>query len=734
MKKLLLLLLIAAFPALAQNDYTTTPNLGLKLPNYGSTNWGTYYNGDFTTLDSIVGIYHGGYFVVPFSTNPTFNLANGNMQMITLSANVTSSSMVQLGVTSGQLFYFIVCQNSSGGFTFSYPPSFQSSPTVAIGASTCTSTAWIWITSLNQWVNVGSSTSGGGGGGTPVTLQTNGINNASQSVLNFTTSSINAAGLMITPVNTGGNETLEASGTVTPNSGGTGRALLAANSVILGEGLTPVNFAIPGSAGTCLVSNGTTSDPSFQSCPTPSGISLPVTVTGTANSGGILYFNSTVQASSSGTLGSGQFVLGGGAGGAPSTSFSVVPAANGGTGVASPAVHQIPASEGSSVFNFITPGTAGGCFISNGTSADPSFQPCPSGSAVGAVNSIQYAAGAGAFAGLAPQSTNGVYTVIENVTTNTAVAPTLALPGVLTNAQTGTSYTYGGAFTNADRFGYTSFSNSSAVAVTLPQAGSTGFTSNWGNFSCNINTGVVTITPTTSTISYLAGSTYTSAATSMPLNPNECVWIYSNNTNYFAIKILPAGSGTVTHSASALTAGRLIIGNGSADVTIGNLSGDVTTAGGTATTIAANAVTPTKIANSLSRRSCDIVIGDQSGVAVTNGQLGPQEHVCYVPAAATVVEVDIAADGGTPNVIVNNDHQGTDTSLLSGALATGASGAIACANVGGTTGLDGVTSCSATLQNTSIALGDYLELASGTAGGTAKLVTVHIIYSITGTN
>lgn len=50
-----------------------------------------------------------------------------------------------------------------------------------------------------------------------------------------------------------------------------------------------------------------------------------------------------------------------------------LPVANGGTGVASPTAHQVPVAEGSSAFTFVTPGSSGGVYQSNGTSADPSF-------------------------------------------------------------------------------------------------------------------------------------------------------------------------------------------------------------------------------------------------------------------------------------------------------------------------------------------------------------------------
>jgi len=38
--------------------------------------------------------------------------------------------------------------------------------------------------------------------------------------------------------------------------------------------------------------------------------------------------------------------------------------------------------------------------------------------------------------------------------------------------------------------------------------------------------------------------------------------------------------------------------------------------------------------------------------------------------------------------------------------------------------------CAATLQNTGLNGGDWIELVSGTAGGTARLVTIHVIYAV----
>jgi hypothetical protein len=138
-------------------------------------------------------------------------------------------------------------------------------------------------------------------------------------------------------------------------------------------------------------------------------------------------------------------------------------------------------------------------------------------------------------------------------------------------------------------------------------------------------------------------------------------------------------------------------------------------------------------------RTCDIPVGDTSGSAITNAQLGPQVHVCKVPMAATVVEIDVDSDAGSPSVIVGRRRCTTFTSgtcsaeteadMLSAALAV-SSGFEKCSNTGGTTGLDGSTTCSATLQNTGLNAGDWIELKSGTAGGTAKFFVVHIVYTI----
>lgn len=64
-------------------------------------------------------------------------------------------------------------------------------------------------------VEVSDGTNWNCGSGAAITLKTNGTNNGNQTLLNFLTSSANADGLVVTPSNSGGTETLEVSGTFT---------------------------------------------------------------------------------------------------------------------------------------------------------------------------------------------------------------------------------------------------------------------------------------------------------------------------------------------------------------------------------------------------------------------------------------------------------------------------------------------------------------------------------------
>jgi hypothetical protein len=142
----------------------------------------------------------------------------------------------------------------------------------------------------------------------------------------------------------------------------------------------------------------------------------------------------------------------------------------------------------------------------------------------------------------------------------------------------------------------------------------------------------------------------------------------------------------------------------------------------------ANAVTSAKHSVETTRRAVCLPIGANNGSALADADLGPQSRQFFLPYAGTLVEMSVAADAGTPSIILGRSRAGSVVNVVSGALATAASGGIACSNAGGTTGLDGATTCAGTLQNTSWNVGDWVTLVSGTAGGTAKEMTACLTF------
>lgn len=181
---------------------------------------------------------------------------------------------------------------------------------------------------------------------------------------------------------------------------------------------------------------------------------------------------------------------------------------------------------------------------------------------------------------------------------------------------------------------------------------------------------------------------------------------------------------TLAYATPTPWSGRKFITAGDSTITVSNNS----STGGVNIVASPSNVVGTNII----KRNCTIVVGADNGVTLVNADLGPQGKQCFIAAAATVNEITVAADAGTPNVIVRRITAGGSTAnLTSSALATAAAGGVACSNTGGTTGIDGATTCSATLQNTSLSAGVWLELISGTAGGTAKRMSISITYTTT---
>lgn len=115
-------------------------------------------------------------------------------------------------------------------------------------------------------------------------------------------------------------------------------------------------------------------------------------------------------------------------------------------------------------------------------------------------------------------------------------------PGVIPNAQTGTSYTV----LSADRSKPITRTNSSDSTETLPQAGSAGFGGNFYYCVTALGGGKLTITPTTSTIN---------GASTLVILTGQTACINSDNSNYSA-----RVSGYATGTTGSIGGGLLTVG------------------------------------------------------------------------------------------------------------------------------------------------------------------------------
>lgn len=113
-----------------------------------------YYNGGFwyTTSTSPQVIY-GNFDTVPYSATPIFPATSYSNFAITLSANVTSSTLT--GGVVGQVVTIDVCENATGTWTFIWPTNLLNAPPVSASASSCTGVAAVF--NGTNWLTVSSS-------------------------------------------------------------------------------------------------------------------------------------------------------------------------------------------------------------------------------------------------------------------------------------------------------------------------------------------------------------------------------------------------------------------------------------------------------------------------------------------------------------------------------------------------------------------------------------------------
>ena len=84
----------------------------------------------------------GGQNTVTFSATPTFDASKGSLQTITLTGNVTSSTLSN--AVAGQTLDFKVCQDATGGRLFVWPANVKNAAPVPAAANACLTQAFIY--------------------------------------------------------------------------------------------------------------------------------------------------------------------------------------------------------------------------------------------------------------------------------------------------------------------------------------------------------------------------------------------------------------------------------------------------------------------------------------------------------------------------------------------------------------------------------------------------------------
>jgi hypothetical protein len=211
------------------------------------------------------------------------------------------------------------------------------------------------------------------------------------------------------------------------------------------------------------------------------------------------------------------------------------------------------------------------------------------------------------------------------------------------NAQTGTSY----SIQASDTGKLITFNNAAATAVSLPQAGTTGFASGYSFDVQNLGTGTVTITPSTSTIN---------GATTLAIVQNSGCTVTSDGSNYQISACTAASSGGGGSGAfGSLTSGTntiaaMLVGTGA---TLGP------TGSGTLTANAISGAPSATLTNLTVDGLTELFPGNGSGVSAASwttagiGLVIPT--VTYTDTTATgTVAIEAAYGIATPTVAATN--------------------------------------------------------------------------------
>jgi len=111
----------------------------MRLDAFGNLGLGTTTPAE--KLD-VAGSIRSALNTVTFSATPTFDASLGNTQKITLTANVSSSTLLNAG--AGESLRFIVCQDATGGRTFTWPSNVKGGMIIGSTASKCSAQSFVF--------------------------------------------------------------------------------------------------------------------------------------------------------------------------------------------------------------------------------------------------------------------------------------------------------------------------------------------------------------------------------------------------------------------------------------------------------------------------------------------------------------------------------------------------------------------------------------------------------------
>lgn len=127
MKRLILLVFLLLISISSYSQTYTFCALSQNCAWTGNNTWSgtsTFNGPTAVTANSVSG------------ATPVFNAALGNVQILTLTSNVSSSTLINAVI--GQSIFFIVCENTTGNYSFTWPANVKGAPPINNNANACT--------------------------------------------------------------------------------------------------------------------------------------------------------------------------------------------------------------------------------------------------------------------------------------------------------------------------------------------------------------------------------------------------------------------------------------------------------------------------------------------------------------------------------------------------------------------------------------------------------------------